>query len=397
MKKPDPSQTQASNDPEENQDLPPMPDVDADLRGVLDQIGGGNVSVEISRVVQGASRPMFLATWQGSEFSKQTLAEAFGGGNYYVRVRKPDGTYATHGTVAIDPSVKAKPSAPEPAKADPVLTALLETMKAMGEEIKALKPAPVAAPAPDPLKQLETLASVMKTLQPTGAAAPDATMVATLAELRAEVRELRERDKGGGLAETIALLKTAWDLKPDSGGDSGSMWERVAEKVADGLPQIAAALRPAAPPVPRTLPARALPDAVHASASIGSPGASTPGDSAPPESGAPSPGPDSGHADPAGRDLMDGLFDAAENNVSVEQVESFLQDHLSKARYDGLLDTLESDGWHAELFGSDERAARHRVWLTNLRNFMLAANTEADDEPEAEPAGSVVKKGAVTK
>lgn len=370
-------QPETDTEPAEN-GVPPIADAYSDLTRVLDQIGVGNASVEISRVALGDTRPQYLDTWPASEFTLQALADAYGGGKFYVKVRNSNGTYAANGTIPIDPSrkPKAQPApAPEPPKTDPVLLAILDEMKASREEMKALRAAPVAAPV-DPTQQLVTLSQVVKNLQPAGGA--DAGLAAVVSEMRAELRALRDRKPDGGLRETLELLQTAKELLPDAAperGGGGGFMEGLAGALA---PMIAKMVMPgmAAPaPLAVEAPPEDLPktaQSVHNSAAH--PPAAQSGTAA--AAHPPAPAPAASVPDAGG--LADVVFAAAAVNEPVEVFNEKLEEHLSARQYNGLCEVLERDTWLTELFGADKRADTHKAWLTNLRAVMLGEDEEED-------------------
>ncbi len=354
---------------------------------LIDTLGGTSATVVVNRV--GIGKRDYLTELAVSDFDMEWLANEYGGGEYFLQFKDSNRRFVRGLTVRVDASRKPRHTpvaapTPEPARVDPALAALLEQNKAIMEELKALRAEPVQAK--DPTEQLVTLSTIVKNLQQPQPA-HDATMAATLAELRAELRELREKQSGGGLLEQLTTLQKIWEVKPEASGgsdDEGGILGGLAKILHSPVAQLAAqkmfsgatAQQPPTGGEPHALLAEST-----ASASVdASPGATA---AVPP---APSVAPSSPSGIPA--DALNFVFEAASQNVPVSEFTELLQGNMTVKAYDALIDALDGDDWRTAVFGTDPRAVTHAAWLANLRAYMLTADDADDAEEEIAPVAA---------
>lgn len=384
------------NAPGAEDEPPEFHDAPDDIRQLLDDLGGGTTTVEVRRVAPGQARPQYLQAIAGHDFSLQLLADLFGGGTYQLTV-KSDGKYRGHRTVSIDPSVKPKSAAgaasPEPARPDPVQTAILETLAKIADKLSA--PPPPAAPPVDHVKQLMDLSAIVKNLRPEPTPGADS---AVIAELRAELRALREAkgERGMDVFKTFEFLEKAWALKPEppdveAPGRGGGFLETLGASIAQA---VAPMLLGRVAPVPALPPASDAPaDGAHrgvtdrrleaagtelspgAAAPLTTPGPVVPGEPQPGTAGAsqspPAGAPAASPAPVGTAQLAEFVFTAAAANEPVENFVAVLEDNLSVSQFNALADKLDSETWLKDFFGDDPRAKQHELWLRNLRQIIL--------------------------
>ncbi len=354
---------------------------------ILDLLNGEQVNdatIELKR--RGVAQTIFahLVEIPAKGFSQENVKRVFGGGDYKARVRfAKSGTFGPqfeftidHAIPSIYPTTTKTADTSREDRTPELVTALTAAMKS------AMPPPP---PAPDNsllmllIKQQgeQTLAMLTRP-----APSADAALTAQLAELRAELRSLKENgggNRGGGdFQKTLENARMLIELTGGSGGDTPAAPDRVSELIKALAPAVAPLVQrmlgaPGADPATMPLANGAQPllpaGAVAGTGTARTVTATT--ENQPVED----------------MSVLVQLFlpefkrlamqAAAKGRDAFEWADSKLDD-IDPKYHDEIFKLANAEDWSAKLFGPEVAASPHFAWLLEMRNAILTRMFVAD-------------------
>lgn len=364
-----------------------------------EKVQGG--TIQLSRRSPGEATYGYLAEIPAETYSEENVKLIYGGGDYKAQVKTSDGKFKGNFQFKIDYSIPSKhPEKREEKKENDVAAIIAAVTAAM----KSSAPVPVAPAGPDPMtmKLIEGMFMMMGTMmtnKPTGA---DPAMAAQLAEIRGELRAMKEAGGGGGggglngffnnfskfkelIADSIPESAAGGgggggEEKPDRGMQALSLFapliNAVGEKVLLGNNQPVAQQAAAEPEQPQ-LTNGATPAAATTPAAAGLPAAATNGTAA------------NGTAKPALPMNAFSLFlpefrrvailAATKNRDPFDWVEDKLASIPVKFHVD-VFNLANRETWFADIFGTDQKAMERLAWLLDMRNSILLLRFVAEAE-----------------
>lgn len=350
-----------------------------------EKVQGG--TIQLSRRSPGEATYGYLAEIPAETYSEENVKLIYGGGDYKAQVKTSDGKFKGNFQFKIDYSIPSKhPEKREEKKENDVAAIIAAVTAAM----KSSAPVPVAPAGPDPMtmKLIEGMFMMMGTMmtnKPTGA---DPAMAAQLAEIKAELRAMKEAGGGGGggglngffnnfskfkelIADSIPEGAAGGgggggEEKPDRGMQALSLFapliNAVGEKVLLGNQPDTA--QPAAEPAQPQLTNGATPAAATtAAAPIATNGTAANGTAKPalpmnafslflPEFRRLALGAATRNSDP---------FDWAADKL----------DGIPKKFHVDVFALANRETWFADIFGTDPEAMKRMPWLLEMRNSIL--------------------------
>lgn len=201
------------------------------IERIRSELGDDEGYVLLSRRMQNGQLAT-LAKINASIFDVDYIIKKFGGGNYSARFYKSgvaldDGGFLGSVPFVIDPSVIPEPDVPTPPVQGNGEGTLVVLVQQMLSELKELRKAPVAAPvpAPDPMAMIKAIGETMKALTPAPLPPPPPAPPAP------------------GLKEQLEMIKsvvdvgtTILDARGESGGGgSGDAYMETVGKLAEPI------------------------------------------------------------------------------------------------------------------------------------------------------------------
>lgn len=356
---------------------------------ILDLLNSEQVNdatIELKR--RGAAQTVFahLAEIPAKGFSQENVKRIFGGGDYKARVRfAKSGTFGPQFDFTIDHSIPSiYPAVAKVATETQREDRTPELVTALTAAMKSAMPPPPAAPDNSLLMLLiKQQGEQMLAMHNRPAPAPDAGLAAQLAELKSELRSLKENgggNRGGGdsFQKTLENARTLIEL---TGGGSGS----DAPEKPDRVSELIRALAPAVAPLVQRLMGAPAAD----------PNAGSPANGAQPllPAGAVAgTGPErtvSANPNQPTEDMsvLVQLFlpefkrlamqAAAKGRDAFEWADSKLDD-IDPKYHDAIFKLANAEDWSAKLFGPEVAASPHFAWLLEMRNAILTRMFVAD-------------------
>jgi hypothetical protein len=336
---------------------------------------GTDLKVRVWRSTSLSSKPKYLCTMEAADFQIETVAEAYGAGDYTIYFHDGKGRMIKGASIkfSIDPAaatraigsassnttnpadlVRATSEAMVQGKGDGNL--VVEMLRQQAEQAQENNKLMMTMFMGMMTSMQQSNAQIIAAMAGRPVSAGESKVLESILPVLME-RSFDKADQNSlpAVLDALSKFKAMAEGRNPDGEEKDDMMGGILKLLGPTMQMLAAASMPR---TPAALPAVSIPV---------------------PAPQQPAPAPQQGN--PAA--VLDALCQLAAQNAPVEKGVEVLESQLTAAQMNQIVAIMEQDGgWFAQLAAIHPAAAPHKEWFERLRDYLLDTET---DESEIEP------------